>query len=172
MIKLFGIILLLGGSTGFAFCLCQDRREHLFLLKEMRLFFSLVQEEIRYSGLPVTEIIKNVNTKISGPYYNALSNVMEKLSWEEGNHLKDVWKGEMEKVMEHTPLSRQEKELFIRFPDSLGMPEKDGQANALAGYMRELDGWIQELEQEEKSKNKVIMSMGMATGILLSVLLL
>ncbi len=172
MVKLFGVILLIAGSTGFSYCMCQDRKKKLFLLKEMRRLFFLMQDEIRYSGLPITEIIKGVADKIEEPFCKALHKVGENLTWEDGRNLRDIWEQEMRSMLVGLPLAAQQIELFIKFPDLLGMAEREGQADVLKGYLKEFDNWIVQFEQEEKSKNKVIMSMGMATGILLSVLLL
>ena len=43
---------------------------------------------------------------------------------------------------------------------------------ALQRQITELDRWIDRLEEEEKSKNKVIMSLGIATGMFLVILLI
>lgn len=172
MIKLFGVVLLITGSTGFAYCLCREGKQKLFLLKEMQRLFILMRDEIKYSGLPITEVIKSVAQKVCTPYDIALERIEKKLTWEEGRSLREIWEKEMVFMLAKLPLSKSQKDLFIRFPDLLGMAEREGQADALKGYLRELERWIVQMEQEEKSKNKLIMSMGMATGILLSVLLL
>lgn len=164
--------MLIAGSTGFSYCMCQDRKKKLLLLKEIKRLFLLMQDEIRYSGLPITEIIRGVADKISEPFCHALYRISDNLTWEEGRNLKDVWEQEMNNMLVGLPLSMQQKKWFIKFPDLLGIAEREGQAEAFKGYMKEFDNWIVQCEQEEKSKNKVIMSMGMATGILLSVLLL
>ena len=78
----------------------------------------------------------------------------------------------MQAVSEQLSLSKEQQELLWEFPKSLGLWEKEGQAKALSYYIEETEKWIIQSEKEEKDKNKVIMSLGAAAGIMLSVLLL
>ena len=61
---------------------------------------------------------------------------------------------------------------LLCFPEKQGFLEQGAQAKALDELIRELQNRIMELEKEQKSKNKMVMSMGIAGGMLLSILLL
>ncbi len=171
MVKLLGIFFLVTGSTGFAFCLCMERKWQLLLLKEIKQLFLMMQREIRYTGLPVTEIMRGMANKLNTPFREAFERMGTNLTWEEGNNLNEVWKREMHGILIDLPLKEHQKQLLLDFPNLMGVMERDGQADALNGCMEELDKWILQAEKEEKDKNKLIMSLGTATGVLLSVLL-
>ncbi len=172
MVKVFGVILMITGSTGFAACLCKEQRIQLFLLKEMKHMFQIIQEDIRYSGLPVFQIIKRTAGKIKEPYAKALEEISKALLKNNGEMLGEVWEREMNQVLGKHLLTEAQRKLLLEFPQSLGLWEREGQAKALTCYIEELEKWIMQTEKEEKDKNKVIMSLGTAGGILLSVLLL
>ncbi|MDE7285727.1 MAG: stage III sporulation protein AB, partial [Lachnospiraceae bacterium] len=65
-----------------------------------------------------------------------------------------------------------ERRLIMDFPNSLGFMEENAQAGALDELLREINLHIEEIEKEHKSKNKMIMSLGVAAGVLISILLL
>ena len=78
----------------------------------------------------------------------------------------------MEEMLEETSLTGQQKQLLINFPECMGMNESTGQANALNRYIEELELMIAVQREEEKSKNKVIMSLGIAAGLFMVIILL
>ena len=47
-----------------------------------------------------------------------------------------------------------------------------GQARAIDRYIRDMDREIQQCEEELKSKNRIIMSLGIAAGLFLVIVLL
>ena len=61
---------------------------------------------------------------------------------------------------------------MLDFPSCLGFMEENAQAMALDGLLREINLHIEELEAERKGKNKMIMSLGVGAGVLISILLL
>lgn len=172
MVKLIGVFLLIGGTSGFAFCLCREQKSRLRLLKDMKYMYQLLQNEIRYTGLPLPEIFKSIAEKLKDPLGSALIRVSESMAWERGESFSRVWEEEMEKGLLGMPLTDRQKSLLLRFPESTGLSQAEGQAKVMQRQIEELDRWIAQLEQEEKSKNKVIMSLGIAAGIFLSILLL
>ena len=78
----------------------------------------------------------------------------------------------MEKALSKTPLKDKEKELFYAFPSCLGFMEEKAQAAALDKLLREVGNCVEALENERKNKDRVVMSLGAACGVLLSIVLL
>lgn len=172
MVKLLGVLLLMVGSVGFASTLCKEQRNKLLLLLQMRQMFVLIQEDIRYSGCPLPLVIEKTAKKVREPFCMALTKISRELLKNGGEMLYEVWEKEMKSIFKELAFSQKQQELLLEFPKSLGFWEREGQAKALTFYIEETDKWILQMEKEEKDKNKVIMSLGAATGILLSVLLL
>ncbi len=172
MIKLLGVLLLMLGSVGFSASLCGEKKKQRMQLMEMKRMFLIIQEDIRYSGLTMPLILQKTAKKMKEPFGRTLLEISNILSNNDGMQLSEVWETEMTSLIKDFSLSKKQQELLLAFPKSLGFWEREGQAKALSFYIEETDKWIIQLEMEEKDKNKVIMSLGTAAGILLSVLLL
>ena len=67
---------------------------------------------------------------------------------------------------------KKEQEWLLAFPLKQGFLIGQAQAESLGEIRRELEAGIQSLQQEQKSRSKVIMSVGVAGGVLLSILFL
>ncbi|MGN1181045.1 MAG: stage III sporulation protein AB [Suilimivivens sp.] len=172
MLKAAGAVLLLVGAWGFAYSICRERKKQLILLKDMREMYRLVQSEISYTALPLPEIFAIVAAKMKAPFREALISVSESMNPESGEDFAEIWKIKMEEGLAGALLTASQKELLLRFPECVGMNESKGQAKALDRYIEELSRMILQLEEEEKSKNKVIMSLGIAAGLLMIIILL
>ena len=172
MLKGAGAALLMLGSCGFALSICRERDRRLQLLKEMREMFRLLQNEICYTALPLPEIFKLVGEKVNPPFDKALLMTGEHMCLENGEEFKTIWEEEIKKMLRETSLTAQQKQLLINFPDCMGMNESTGQANAINRYIEELDLMIHKQREEEKNKNRVIMSLGIAAGLFMVIILL
>lgn len=172
MFKAVGVLLLLMGTTGFAYSICKEQKNRLQLLKELKYIYQMIQNEILYTGLPLPEIFRSISEKTGSPFKEALMRISQRMDRESGESFAQVWEREMKEVLAEIPFSSAQKKLLYQFPESCGHSDQTGQARVLERYLREIDRWIIQMENEEKSKNKVIMSLGIATGIFLSILLL
>ena len=172
MVKLFGVFFLIFGAVGFSACLCREVKSRLIFLKEMKNMFLLIQSQIQYGGIPINRILQEMTGKMQAPLCEVLQKISERLFAEDGEEFASVWNEEMEAVFISYALTKEQKALLLRFPEVLGAFNREGQAQSLYRYIDELDKWIEQGEKEEKDRNKIIMSLGTAAGILLSILLL
>lgn len=172
MIKLAGVIFLVSGFTGVAFCICEEQKNRLKLLKEMKYMYQVLQNEIRYTRLPLPEIFRMTGEKLKEPYGSMLQKISSSMTWEQGDSFQDIWGREILEHLKRVPLNKEQKSLLLQFPESTGSLESEGQARVLERFVEELSRWITQIEEEQKNKNKVIMSLGIAGGIFLSILLL
>ena len=172
MLKAAGAGLLLLGAWGFAYSICREQKKQLLLLKDIREMYRLMQNEISYTALPLPEIFASVSEKLKEPFDELLLTISREMDREKGEDFSKVWKGEMGKKLTGISMKGPCLELLLHFPDCIGMNESEGQAKAMDRYIEELDRMIRETEEEEKSKNKVIMSLGIAAGLLMVIILL
>lgn len=160
------------GATGFAFSICREWKKRLLVLKDMKEMYRLLQCEICYTALPLPEIFKIAGERLNTPFKESLFSVSSRMALNRGEDFKEVWGSEMETCLNGIPLTNQQKELLLKFPECVGMNESKGQASALEKYIEEIDRTIIQMEEEEKSKNKVIMSLGIAAGLFMVIILL
>lgn len=171
MFRIAGCILAVIGCAGFAGNICMDAAKRLALLKKVRGIYENMKYYIAYQKATIPETLRILAEKGSEPFAEAFGEIDIRVC-EMGENLPAAWKQCMEKVLDTLPLTRKEKKLIMDFPSSLGFMEENAQAGALDELLREIDLHIEEMEKEQKNKNKMIMSLGVAAGIFISILLL
>lgn len=172
MLKVSGALLLLLGAAGFSFSICAEQKKKLILLKSIKEMYRLLQSEICYTALPLPEIFKAVGEKMETPLREALFSVSQSMALENGEDFLQVWEQKMKECLNGTSLAKQQKALLLKLPECMGMNNSTGQAEVLEKYIGELDRLIVQMEEEEKNKNKVIMSLGIAAGLFVVIILL
>lgn len=172
MIKFVGCILLLTGAVGYAYSLCREKRMQIKQLLQIQYFYRLLQGEILYSGLPLPDILLLVAESVEEPFGSAFSEIGRNVTLQQEESFDSVWKQYLKKALSESRLSRRQKESILRLPESLQLCDRQGQAKALQRQIEEMDKMIRPLEEEARNKNKVIMSLGIAAGVFLTILLL
>ncbi|MCM1126604.1 MAG: stage III sporulation protein AB [Lachnospiraceae bacterium] len=171
MLQLMGCALIIAGCLGVAWVICRDNNSRLFWLKQIREIYENMKYYIAYQKTTVPEALLRISEKEKEPFAAAFYEIYEECR--EGNGgFPDVWKIRMEKLLACSSLKGEERKLLMDFPSCLGYMEEGAQAGALDELQREVIRRIEELSGEQKSKNKMVMSLGLAGGVLLSILLL
>lgn len=172
MIRLAGVLLLIGGAFGLSYSICKEQRKALFLLKELRYLYQLMQSEILYTGIPLPEIFIALSENLAEPVGSALREVGERMTLSEEEDFAVIWKKTMKAALDQSVLTNRQKESVLRLPEQMTFSAGSGQEVVLQRQIEELDKWILQTEEEEKNKNKVIMSLGIAAGIFLVIVLI
>lgn len=171
MLRLIGCLLVLAGCTGVAGSVCMDTNNRLMQLKQIRSIYENMKYYIAYQKAAIPEVLFWLSGKAGPPFDGAFERIYQSV-YEEGESLPLMWKQYMGAAMAQSPLNGQEKLLILDFPSCLGYMEERAQAGALDELLREVNLRIEELERDKKGKNKMIMSLGVAAGVLMSILLL
>ena len=171
MTGILGSVLILAGFFGEAFRICRDYRKRIFLLKKMQCLYEQMKYEISYGKGPIPILLERLSKRSDMIFQVQFQKIADEMCVS-GKPFEKIWKSHLQDELEGTPLRKQEQELLLCFPEKQGFLEEGAQAKALDELIRELQNRIMELEKEQKSKNKMVMSMGIAGGMLLSILLL
>lgn len=171
MLQLAGSIMVIGGCIGFAGGICRERNLRLKLLVQIRTIYETMKYYIAYQKATIPEALFQLSGKEQEPLGEAFEAVYRGICEGSGN-LPAIWREQMEKALSGTPLKEQEKKLLYDFPRCLGFMEKSAQAQALDELIREAGVQIGQMEGERRDRNRMIMSLGVAGGVLLSILLL
>ena len=171
MPKLAGCILIIGGCIGFAGSVCRDMAERLLLMKRIRNVYENLKYYIAYQKATIPEALLHLSQEEGEPFAAAFGAVYNEC-YGEGGDFSGIWHSHMERALSKTPLKDKEKELFYAFPSCLGFMEENAQAAALDKLLREVGHCVEALENERKNKDRMVMSLGAACGVLLSILLL
>lgn len=171
MLRLAGCALVIIGSAGFAQSICRDSKKRLEMLKQIRSIFEAMKYYIAYQKATIPETLWKLSDKGNAALAGAFKEIYRKV-YEEGESFPVIWKLQMEQVLMQSALTTEEKKMVLDFPSCLGFMEENAQAGALDELLREINLHIEELIREQKSKNKMIMSLGVAAGVLISILLI
>ena len=171
MLHLAGCILVMAGCTGFTAGICKDGAKRLFLLKQIRIVYENMKYYIAYQKAAIPEALWRLSENNEEPFRGAFKKIYSEV-YEEGRNFPLTGQRHMGEVLENQPLTIREKKFVLDFPSCLGFMEENAQAMALDGLLREINLHIEELEAERKGKNKMIMSLGVGAGVLISILLL
>lgn len=171
MLQLIGCLMVISGCTGIALVICRDYNSRLHTLSQVRDIYEDMKYYISYQRMTVPEALLKLSEKESAPFAEVFYEIYEAV--QEGNSgFPEIWQVQMEKALVYTPLNAAEKKLLLDFPSCLGYMEENAQASALDELQRQVEHHMEELSGEQKNKNKMVMSLGIAGGVLISILLL
>lgn len=171
MLQLTGCLLVIAGCTGIAAVICRDYNSRLRTLSMIRDIYEEMKYYISYQRMTVPEALLRLSEKECGYFSETFFEIYDAV--QSGNrNLPEVWHEHMEKVLAYTALNMDEKKYLLDFPSCLGYMEESAQTGALDELQRQVMQRMEELSGEQKNKNKMVMSLGIAGGVLLSILLL
>lgn len=162
--------MVIAGCTGIGMVICRDHNRRIFLLRQIREILEDMKYYISYQKAAVPEALLKLSEKEKSLFSDAFYGIYEEVR--AGGSFPDIWEKHMGKALEGLPLGEGEKKLLLDFPSCLGYMEENAQAGAIDGLLREVTQRMEELSGEQKNKNKMVMSLGLAGGVLLSILLL
>ena len=143
----------------------------LILLKRIRSVYEYMEFQISYGKLPIPEILKKLSYKDELCFQQEFGRIAQRME-DGGSDLAVIWREELVFPLKKSGLRQKEQEWLLAFPTKQGFLRGQAQAESLGEIRRELEEGIESLQQEQKNGNKMIMSVGVAGGVLLSILFL
>ncbi len=171
MFRLLAGILILYGSIGFSFKLCQEMRNRIRHIEQMKEIFRLFQSEISYSRAALPETCFSVSKRVAEPYKTAMEAIYEETMKKSGAQFPAIWKEKMELCLKEMPIQKREQDIFIEFGNQLGFMDWKMQNAMLEKNREQLDELYIQLKNAMANKEKVITSMGVLGGLMLVIIL-
>lgn len=171
MSAVIGILLVMLGAFGFSMSICREYRMRLILLKRIRSVYEYMEFQISYGKLPIPEILKKLSYRDELCFQQEFGRIAQRME-DEGQELAVIWREELESPLKKSGLRQKEQKWLLAFPTKQGFLKGQAQAESLGEIRLELEKGIESLQQEQKNRNKMIMSVGVAGGVLLSILFL
>ncbi|WP_342759759.1 stage III sporulation protein AB [Kineothrix sedimenti] len=172
MLRLIGIIFLVGGSFGLGLSMKNRMKDNLNALYQVQQIFKMLQNEITYSKAPLPEACRRIGSRIKEPYGRAFHDIYEKMLLNSGCSFSEIWKECMKKCLKGTALSEEEKRVCLDFADCAGYMDGKMQAEAIEQYLHRLELSVKKLEEDMINKSKVIMSLSVMGGLLVAIILI
>lgn len=171
MFKAIGIICILIGCVGWGNRKIGQERERIRQLHTMRRILERIRAEIAYGKHTLPEICLML-TEINDIRYQKCFQRIYQAESVSGSGLPALWKAEFEAFLKDQPLQEEERELFVGLPDRLGFQEETGQAESIGRLEELLAQKAGYAEEGCENKTKMIRSVSILTGLLLTIWLL
>lgn len=171
MLRLAGAFLLITGCSGMGFLLRMDMKRRLKQLKELIRILETVKSEVSYGKSSLPEICLSVSGKAGEPYGNFLKSVYEESLANTGASFPELWEKQAKLLSGKLFLSREELKSLTGFAACLGYLDPQMQENAIESRIWEFRKQAEEAEAEIAGKGRVYMSLGVVSGLLLTIIL-
>lgn len=172
MLRLIGAGLLLLGMGGYSFCLCRELRERLQCLYEMKRMYEQFDSQVGYSLAALPELCKMTETVMKSPFAELLHDIYEEAGKNTGKAFPLIWEEQVKKHFIKSALNKKDVKLLLEFSRSFGHADRELQKQAIENQLSLLAALIQKQEAQLAEREKMIMSLGIAGGLLLIILLL
>lgn len=166
-----GVTFVMLGSMGAAYVICREYRERLSLLQRLRNCYEYIQYEIAYGKTPIPQIMYRLADKKEFCFCGEFAQIASEMQ-ETGEEFGVIWRRVFERALKDSVLKNREREFLLGFADKQGFASDEAQAKTLDMLLHELNRDIEQIQEEQRSRNKLVFSMGMAGGMLLCILLL
>ena len=167
MFRLLAGLLILYGSIGFSFKLCQEMRTRIKQVEQMKEIFRLFQSEISYSRATLPETCFTVSKRVAEPYKSAMEEVYAEIQKKSGIQFPAIWQEKMGQCLKEMPVKKQEQEIFLEFGNQTGFIDWEMQVGILEKNKSQLEELHIQLKSAMENKEKVITSVGVLGGLML-----
>lgn len=167
-----GAVFTVTGTTGTALCILNRRKQQIYQLKRLAYGFELLAGEISYSRASLPEGLCRAGEKLEEPFSSFFINVSERLMEQEGSTFSVLWQEETQKLAEELSLEKSEKEQLLTFPDAVWFLDGSMQKEAAERFSQDFLKKAEDLELKEKEQRKMVLGLGIVTGLMTVVLLI
>lgn len=170
-IRILGVMLVIGSSTGLGFYMAFQWNEHLRTVEKLRKMIFLLKGEIIYANAPLTEAFERIGNKSGGEIGNFFVKVADRLSRQHGETFYFVWQEEINKLPKEVCLSKEDKQNLKDLGEHLGYLDMEMQERNILLYMEQLDLTIGYLRKHKQEKGRLYTSMGIMGGLFLAIVM-
>lgn len=172
MLKLVGFLCIMIGCMGWGEGRIREEKSRVRHLRELIRIIRRIQDEIRYGKHTLPEICL-ILSEYSDPWYSIyFQRIYEQLSRRNGTGLEAIWTKQMELCFQGVPLQEEEKDVLRRLPENLGLQEETLQAVNIGQSMDMLVRKCRQAEETYQNKSRVIRSVSVLVGFLLTIILI
>ncbi len=169
--KAAGAVCLILGASGLGWHLAYLWKQRLELLMSLRQLVYFLKGEILYSHATLAEGLSQAGRKGGGPFGKLFQAAAGRLELRDGTPFPQIWKEEAGKL-KGLPLAQEDWEKLQTLGSSLGYLDIGMQERTILLYLEQLDETIRFLKEHGREKCRLYMSLGVMSGLFLTIVLL
>lgn len=172
MLKITGAILLIAGTTGLGISMRNEIKQRLYHVKYMQHIFTLLASEIGYAKATMEEACRDLYEKVESPYRCFLEQIYKEMRSGSGVTFSVLWKKAMQEHLSALPFGAKEWKVIDSFADYTGCMDIELQRKLIDYEIRDLEKLAVQIEGEIGTRGRLCVTMGVMSGIFLTVIFL
>lgn len=172
--KLIGAVCIIGATSLYGYSMTKELDSRLNALAQLKRAFLLLRSEIRFSLETLPDAFIRVAVRMNNNedrIRNFFESVANRLIEEKEKDFKDIWKEEVLNLKPRAYLDGKDEDKLNNMAEGLGYLDVTHQLNAIDQYIELLDADITELSGKYKDTCKLYTSLGIMSGLFLTILL-
>ncbi len=172
MLKLMGVVLVLGACSALGISARQELRRRVAAADSMLLALSLISSEVSCRRTPIPEIINELSKNDDENIKYVFSSLAHRLREQNGLSLGYLWSANLRDAGARIGLGKPECGILCSAANYLGRYDADEQAAGLEHVSRLLSASREAAQQELMSKGNLYRTCGIAAGLLVILVLI
>lgn len=172
MLRLLGVIFIFLGSLGYGLAYGEQQKKRCKELINLELIFKMMQSEITYKKQPLPCACREIGRKLGGREGKILQNISDEMASGRGRSFGDIWEEQWRIYGESSSLEPSEKEILLGFSSFAGYADENMQQGILKQHEENIGRIRKRVEEEGGEKKKLVMTLSLSVGALLTILLL
>lgn len=168
MLALLGMTLVLSGCFGVGLSLCEKEEQRIRVLEQWIISLGILCNEIKRKGQPLPFAVEECKFHTVGEVFEFYNEVIKK---REEKNLLEVWKEELELYLKKTILNKEGRKRIHSLEGILGYEEEKLQIKMLQMGIENIHNYKTDMEEGKREKQKMMMLLSFAGGIVMVLLL-
>lgn len=160
MLRVAGACLILSASSLLGVQKSRQFTKRIEQLQELQRIVLLIQGEILYKNAALPEALRSSAGKVKVPFDSFLRQTAGRADAFDGVRFSDLFETEIKEQLKGTALTKEDKEEFARFGESLGYLDVEMQKNAMKLYLKELEQKLNICKKKFHKKENCIKVWG------------
>ena len=171
-IKIIGAICVMTGCCGAGLAMGVSWKRRYVQLGQMQRSLRMLHGEIRYTGAELPEAIDQIALRQEKPFSDFYHGLSEQMRRMDGQSLKTLWQTEIEKCLNNTYLTKEDKQIFLESGSQLGYLDRQMQLSSLEACMAQIEDNQNMIRKNMKEKQKLSVALGLLSGFFIIILLI
>lgn len=171
-LKMAGAAMVVAGTSGYGVWMAGNYQNRLSLLEQLRKMIFLLKGQILYANAPLPEALEAVGERTEGVLSDWMLQVSKRLEEQQGEPFCQIWREEVGRLDADAALAKTDRQSLAALGEHLGFLDCEMQERNLLLYLEQLDLVIDDLRERREEKCRLYTSLGVMSGLFLTVLLL
>lgn len=170
--KILGILCVCSATAGYGYWKSIEYQKHLKELEYLKHVIWLLKGELSYTKASLSEICHKLHRKTLAPYDAWFFRLAKRQEERDSQSLGELWEAETRQILGTLILSKEEFQELALLGYQIGLQDSKMQTQVLEWFLEQIEERRKRLSEKMSEKRKLTQTLGVASGILLCILLI